>query len=224
MIPSFRSFASVKRSRLRGAIVDVVDRLRALDQRILEQLERGLGAMVIDRDAPVQDLSLALEALHAPARLGPLVRLEPEVVPDVELLQLERLDAEVAQRLLDAVDHVTRGEGARDGRGRLRRPLVVHRRHLRGDDEPVAPLVARDDLAQQPLAVTVSVGERRVEERDSGVQGRMQRAARVVVARAAPEPSADAPGAEADFRDVVSGASERAGVHGRRTSTSRASG
>ena len=58
--------------RLGRAIVDVVDDLRGLEQRILEHAQRRLGCVVVDRDTPMQHLPFPFQADHPVVARFPL--------------------------------------------------------------------------------------------------------------------------------------------------------
>src|SRR5206468_3758926 len=65
------------------------------------------------------------------------------------------------------------------------------------------------------LAVPGAVRQRRIEKRDPLIHGCAQRLPRLAVAPTAPLPAAQAPGAEAQLADGVTGAAEGSSVHGR---------
>ena len=79
--------------RVLGALVeDVVDHLDGVDEPRLDEPDRVLGLVVVDRDAEEADLSLALQSLD---RVEPVALVHPLVGPDVELLDVDRLETEV---------------------------------------------------------------------------------------------------------------------------------
>ena len=70
-------------------------------------------------------------------------------------------------------------------------------------------------LADQPLAVSVAVRQRGIEERDALVHGRPQRLPCLGVVDAAPHVGAEPPAAEADLADGVAGGAQGATFHAR---------
>src|SRR5918999_1947353 len=88
---------------LRALVEDVVDHLHGVDEAGADEGERRRGLVVVDRHAEVADLALLLERVD---RLAPVALLEPVVVPDVELLHVDRLEPEVAQAGLRALADV----------------------------------------------------------------------------------------------------------------------
>src|SRR5262245_43720908 len=151
-----------------------------------------------------------LAQLHQ--RVDPFALVRPVVVPDVQLLEVDRLDAQVAEALLRAFDDVVVGENLTEW-NIARGPFAVLRRNFRGD---VDPLLARArDLADQSLAMPVAVGQRGVNEVQSLINRQVQRAARFGVIAAGPLNASDAPCAIADLRDLDPGSSQSAVFHRR---------
>src|SRR6185503_15056243 len=110
--------------------------------------------------------------------------------------------------------HVVAGEDLFDRDARLRGPLPVAGRDLRGDVDALRALA--HNPTDHALAAPVAVGERGVDEVDAEVDGAVERLDRLVVVGASPLRAADAPGAVADLRDLESGCSKRAMLHGLR--------
>ena len=133
-------------------VEDVVDHLHGVHDAGLDQLDRVRRLVVVDRDAEEADLALVLERLD---RLEPAPAPDPLVAPDVELLDVEDVHAEVAT----ACARCTCGRGRRGTprRGRSRRgagqPQVL-RRDLARDDDPLVALA--HDLADELLRVPVA--------------------------------------------------------------------
>src|SRR5918999_5557407 len=88
---------------LRALVEDVVDHLDGVGEAGAHELQGGGRLVVVDRDPEVADLALLLERVD---RLAPVALLEPVVVPDVELLHVDRLEPEVAQAHLRALADV----------------------------------------------------------------------------------------------------------------------
>jgi hypothetical protein len=194
---------------VRALVEDVVDDLDRVDVAGAHEREGGLRLVVVDRHAEEADLALLLERLDG---LEPVALPEPVVVPDVELLDVDRLEAEVAQaRLGPGADVVARERrvGVRAGRGG---PAPVLRRDLRRHVDGLGPVP--DRAAHELLRVAVAVGERRVDEGQSEVDRAVQRAQRRVVVGADPHALADAPGAVADLGHLDAGVAKLAVVHG----------
>jgi hypothetical protein len=106
---------------LRALVEDVVDDLHGVDDAGLDQPERVGRLVVVDRHAEEADLALVLERLDD---LEPVALAHPVVAPDVQLLQVDRVRAEVAERAFGAAAHPLAGKrlvGARpSGAGHIR--------------------------------------------------------------------------------------------------------
>ena len=100
---------------------------------------RGIGIVLGQRNADGLDFARALQILEGAA---PVVALDPLVVPDVELQQVDGVQFQVAQALLGARHDVIVRKHVADRRARLRRPDAVLRRDLRRDVDLV-PGVSR---------------------------------------------------------------------------------
>ena len=137
---------------------------------------------------------------------APVALVDPLVRPDVELLHVDRLDAEVAQAGLGAARRPSRrGRPRRRGR-RGARATAVLRRDLRRDrDVSTAARTAwPTSRSLWPVAVAGAVSMKLTPART-----RAQRAQRLVVLGAEPHALADAPGAVAEHRDLQTGLAER---------------
>ena len=140
----------------------------------------------------------------------PAVVFGPRVRPDVELLEVDACDAEVAEAALGAPPDVVGGEDVLEPVVGRRGPLAVLRRDLRGDERRRARPV-REHVPDQLLAVAVAVGAGRVEEVAAELEAAPQRRARRLVVR--PGPPAHAPGAEAHLGDLTPQTPKDAIVH-----------
>ena len=194
---------------LRALVEHVVDHLHGVDVAGAHERERRLGRVVVDRHAEAADLALLLERLD---RLEPVALLEPVVVPDVELLHVDRVEAEVLEAALRARADVRGGERLVGVRVRSGGPGAVLRRDLRRNVDGLAALA--DGLPDQPLGVAVAVAEGGVDEVQPEIDRAVQRSQRLVVLRPDPRALADAPGAVADLGDLESCVAELAKVHG----------
>jgi hypothetical protein len=72
---------------------DVVDHLHTVDDAAINEFQRVVRPIVVDRYAEQADFAVTLQSLD---RLQPVAAINPFVRPDVELLDIDRLDAEVA--------------------------------------------------------------------------------------------------------------------------------
>src|SRR5581483_8244305 len=192
-----------------GALLeDVEDHLHGVDDAGLDQAQDVRRLVVVHGDAEETDLAVGLQPLGA---LEPAAPADPLVRPDVELLHVDRLDAEVAEAALRALDDPVGGKRLLRIRSRQSGPAGVLRRDLRRDRDLLRRVA--HGSADELLAVAVSVAERRVDERDALVERPPQRAKRLVVFGADPHVLADAPGAVAKRRHARAAAAERTLLH-----------
>ena len=115
----------------------------------------------------------------------------------MELDEVDRVDAEVLARALEPGTQVRLGVALEH----LRRAAA----ELGRDDERLVALA--EQLRDQPLRAAVAVDVRRVEERDPGVDRRVQRLERLRIVGLSPG-AADRPGSEPDLRDGPAGLAE----------------
>src|SRR6266516_3019298 len=137
----------------------------------------------------------------------------PRVAPDVELLKVDRLEAEVLETLFRVLADVARRIGVGNRVLRLSRPSHVLRRDLRGVSyhRIGAWSAFLQRLAEELLALAAAVGPGRIEEITTEGERAIERAQRLLVIR--PAPAGHAPHAVADFRDLPAGASKPAIAH-----------
>jgi hypothetical protein len=136
--------------RVLGVLVeDVVDDLDAVDEARIDRLQHVRRLPAIDADAEAEDEAAPLQVL---GRAPPAVVLHPRVAPDVELLQVDALDAEVPGARFGHRDDVVVREDIAGRRRREARPVAVLRRHLGRDVEPL-PRVSAQRLGEEFLAV-----------------------------------------------------------------------
>jgi hypothetical protein len=86
----------------------------------------------VDADAHRTHQSRRPEVLNRPL---PSAVVGPRVAPDVELLQVDGIDAEVFEALFGELPDVIRRIGVFDAIGVARRPAQVLRRNLRRDNQ-----------------------------------------------------------------------------------------
>ena len=163
----------------------------------------------------MQHLPFAFQADHLLIARRPLRIVQPGVVPDMELLQRQGLDVEMLERRFRARRHVSSGEHGGERPIRPPRPFVVERRHFGGDPDATGADVVAQHLADEALAVSGTVRQRGIEERDALVHGRVQRLPCHGIVDAAPHVGAEPPAAEADLADGVAGGAQGATFHAR---------
>ena len=178
---------------------DVPDRLAALEEGHVEV-----------RDARPADLALVHEAQHLAPRV---LDRRPRLVGPVELVEVDRLDAEPAQRGLALLAHARRPRVARGGGHAV---LVVPAQAALGEHEgPLGGGDPGEGPADDLLGVAVAVDRRGVDPVDALRDRVADRGDRLrVVLRApgeGPAAAARGPGAEADGRDLGAGRAEPAG-------------
>ena len=140
------SRAHVEQHVLGRLVEDVVDHLHGVDEVGLERLQHVLGLPAVDADAERADLAGAFQILGRPL---PPVIAGPAVVPDVELLEIDDVAAQVGEAAIGVCRRC-------DRRGRPGRPASCPCRATR--DPSAAPwspsaAAARDGAAPGPRAV-----------------------------------------------------------------------
>src|SRR5690348_11938838 len=128
----------------------------------------------------------------------------------MELEQVERLQAGRAQALLQAGPDVVAGEGLGRVDAVRRGPYPVLRRHLGRHVELVAAALA-DDRADDALALPVTPGG--IDEVHAEFDGPVQGPHRLILLRADPSRSADAPRPVPDLGDRQARFAERTILH-----------
>ena len=202
-----------KQRPFRRTVVNIVDDLGGLEDRIFEHAQRRLGRVIVDRDPPVEHLAFFFKARDADVRLLPLGIVQPCVVPYVELLDGNCLHAEVLERLFGRIEDVARGKYLRDRCLRMTRPDAVHGWNLRRHHNATGADVILQGFADQLLAVAPTVRQCRIEKVDAVVDRFAQRFASIRVVDAAPHVAAESPGAVAERADAVARLAEWSSLH-----------
>jgi hypothetical protein len=193
-------------------VEDVVDHLHGVRDAALDDPERAVGLVVVDRDAEEADLALLLERLDC---VLPVALAEPLVAPHVELLQVERLQPQIVEGALGEAAQVLAREHVLHAAALGRRPGEVLGRDLAGHVHLLGAVA--HDLADQPLAVAVAVCGSRVDEVEPQIDRAVESPDRLVVLGALPLNAADAPGSVADLGHLEARLAESAPLHGRVT-------
>ncbi len=190
---------------LRALIEDVIDDLHGVDEAGADDAQGGIGLMVVDGDADGADFPGSFQIFKGAA---PFVAVEPIGIPDMQLLEVDGFEAQVAEAGFGAADDIVVGENFGDADARLGGPEHVPRRDLGGDVDFAGGVA--DDLSDQAFAMSVAIGESGVYEIQAEFEGAADGAEGLFVGAALPLIAADAPGAIADFTHLPIGPSERA--------------
>ena len=174
--------------RLDRALEQIVRRLRRMQRRGRAK-HVHLGRIEVAHADRV-DLAGAIEPRQ---RLGGVVDRHQRIGP-VHLVEVDRVDAQPAQRRLRFLDDALRAAVAK------RAAVVPAEPGLGGDDGALALAVLRQRPADDLLGAAEAVHRRGVDQRDAVIERRMNGADRVRLVAAAPHPAADRPGAEPDAR------------------------
>src|SRR4029077_18117526 len=110
---------------------------------------------------------------------------------------------------------MARGKHVRERSLRLAGPFLVLGRHLGGHHDATGPEVRLQHLADQPLAVSIPVCQRGIEERDSAVERLAQRLTSLAVVYAAPLGAAQPPAPVAEFADCIARRTKGPAFHAR---------
>ena len=98
---------------------DVVNDLHRVNDARAQRLDDVGRLVIVDRDADIANFTFVAQRLQ---RFDPVGSFRPVVVPDVELLQINSFDAQIAQTLFRGFDDVIRRKHFFE-RNRLGRPL-----------------------------------------------------------------------------------------------------
>ena len=140
----------------RRLVEKVVDHLHAVDESSLQRPQHVARFPAIDTDAERPHQLFALERLD---RALPSTIRRPRVAPDVKLLQIDRVHAQVGEALLGVFANMIGGVGLVDVVFGASWPLQIFRRDLRRDEKGtfLPARVVPDCLAEQPFAFTSAV-------------------------------------------------------------------
>ncbi len=161
----------------------------------------------------MQDVSFFLKTHDLPVCRFPRGIREPGVVPDVQLLHVQRFHAEILERLLGRRGDVLRGKDVAELVAGFAGPLPILRRDLRRHGGLAGADLVLQLFADQALAVAVAVRQRRIEEGDPLLDRFAHRLAAFTVVDAAPHLAAESPAAEADFAHAISSVTESSLLH-----------
>ena len=202
--------AGVEQAVTRRLVKDVVDHLNRVHHARLDGLHGVTRLVVVDRYSEMPDPAVSLELRH---RVLPVALAQPGVVPDVELLYVQGVHAQVVQAGLGALDQVLAGKHVLHLAATPGGPDAVFGRNLaRHDGTGVAPC----HLAHQLFAVALGVGQRGVDEVAAQLQVAFQGAGALRIFGPDPLRAADAPGPVADLGHHQARLAQRALEHAHR--------
>ncbi len=164
--------AGGKQLVFRVLVEGVVDHLNGIDEAGVERAEDVLRLEAVHANPDGAHEFLLLQRGNCPL---PAVVVCPCVAPDVQLLEVEGVHADVLEALLRVLADVVGWIDVVQRVLRLGRPLPVLRRDLRGHVQPLARVPAQG-LAKQPFAVPVAVRPGGVEEVAPELDGAVERA------------------------------------------------
>src|SRR5690606_9681304 len=159
-----------------------------------------LDAEVRHADRP--DLARTQQLLAGPRGL-----LDGLIHRPVQLIEVDRLDAEPPQTPLAFLDHFRAARRSTDVRA------VVTKAELREDERSPRSRELADGPADDRLRPARAVDRRRVDPVDAVVDRRMDGRDAVRIVLAAPLPAADGPRPDADRRDLEARCSQCASNH-----------
>src|SRR5262245_9216824 len=201
------AFAGGEQHVLCGLIEHVVDDLHRIDESRLQRAQHVFWFPTIDADPERADLS---RLFQLPYGAAPAVCVRPRVVPDVELLQIERVDPKVAERRIGVPDDVLVRKHLVCGARGPTWPSAVLRRNL-GCDHELDLAMSAQQIAEEPFAVSLAIRRRGIKEIAAEFDRAIERACRFGIVRS--RPATHAPHAIADLRERVGQASRFAVTH-----------
>src|SRR5208282_1355861 len=192
---------------LRRLIENVADHLHRVDQARTDCFEAVIRLPAIQAQAEPVNPTLTFQFLDGVLEFG---LLGPSVVPNMKLQDVDFIDAKLFADQARVLEDVLSGKHLAIFGFGAGGPLAVHGRNFRGGIEPLV-FVARDDVAEQAVALAVAIGPGRVEEVAAEIDGELQRFEGFAVVRAAP--AAHAPEPVSDVAYGNSGAAKPAIFH-----------
>ena len=193
-------------SSSRRLVEDVVDHLHRVDQSRAEGIQSVPRLPTVHADADGADEALAFQIVDRPL---PTLIVPPRVFPYVELLHVETVHAQVPQALFGHAANVIGRKNVLKRNASPRGPLAIFRRDLGGDVEPLVGMPMQK-ASPQPFAVSVAVGQSRIEEVAAQLDGQFERGA---TGHRPSRPSTDTPHAAADLANRPAHSSQSAIVH-----------
>src|SRR5215472_3439731 len=153
-------------------------------------------------------------------RSGNALIVEPNVLPGVQLNEIERFDAEIFEALIDVLEDVVGRVAVVERIVGAGGPAAVLRRNFGGDVKLLVraaaagvPAIRAENFSKQLFAVALAVSPRGVKKITTEVDSALQRIERFFVVGAAP--AGHTPHAVTYFADVPSSAAKTAVAHER---------
>lgn len=156
---NFHLLAERKEVGFGTLVKDVVDDLNGLDKARFHGLESGIRVVFTYGDTHKADFAARAEIFDSST---PFVGIGPGVGPDVELLEVDLLDAEIAQTLVGGFDDVVIGENGLNWSFRGGGPDAVLRWNFGGHIG--LPECLFDSLADKLFTVSIAICQRGVDE------------------------------------------------------------
>jgi hypothetical protein len=119
----------------------------------------------------------------------------------MELINVDRIAAQVFQGFLEASQNVLSGEDVGEFGARLRGPNAVLGRHLAGNDNVIG---ISEGALQQPLTVTLTIGQSCIKEIYARITRGVERLERQLILGTDPFTLSNAPGTITDFTNFES--------------------
>ena len=140
-------------------IENVVDHLNGIYQPGSHDVQRGVWLVIVDRHPHSPHFSAFLQVFESAA---PLIAAGPIRIPDMQLLQVDRLQLQISQARFRAADDVLVRKYLFDADARTGGPQLILRRNFRGHVKFVIGLT--DDLPYQLFAMAFPIRERCIDE------------------------------------------------------------
>ena len=200
--------AGIEKLALGRLVEDVVDDLHGVYESGFDDAEGSFRLVVVDGDTYEADFTGSLQVFEGAA---PFIAFQPFRVPDVELLEVDAIQAEVAEAGFGGLDDVLVGEDFVDGCSQAGGPNAVHRWNFGGHVE--GPGGFADHLANELLALAVTVSECRVDQVDAVGDGKTEGGQRGIVVGTNPLFATDPPSTVAKDGNIEAGTAQFARLH-----------